>query len=202
MEGMQVVKWGAILIAATIAVMVMLVVGVGFFLSPQDKLKSADVIVAISGGETQQRTAEAVRLYRGGYAPKLLFSGAAQDKNGPSNAAAMRSLAVRMGADAQDVLIEENSTNTAENATESAPIIRQLGAKRIILVTSPYHQRRASLNFRRALGQDIAIINHSSKDSSWRKSSWWTTAYTWQLTLSELQKTIYVYTTKPEAAQP
>jgi uncharacterized SAM-binding protein YcdF (DUF218 family) len=190
------ISLGAVALTVTVVI-----VGVGFFLSPQDQLQPADVIVAVSGGETQQRTREAVRLYQHGYAPKLLFSGAAADKNGPSNAAVMRSLALDAGVPAPDILVEEVSTTTAENAVQSAPIIKGLNAKTVIMVTSPYHQRRASMNFRQILGPDITIINHSAVDSAWRKNSWWRQPYTLDLTISELQKTIYVYSTKPEAQQ-
>ncbi len=191
--------WSLIVLGVFLASIIAAIVGIGFFLSPQDPLRKADMIVAVSGGETQQRTREAIRLYQQGYAPYVLFSGAAEDKTGPSNAAAMRQVALDAGVPASAILIEEKSTTTAENATESAPLIQSMGAKSIIMVTSPYHQRRASLNFRQTLGERVHIINHSATDSSWRKNSWWTNAFTVQLTVSELQKTLYVYSTKPAA---
>lgn len=191
--------WALGVMAGIAALIVAAIIGVGFFLSPQDSLRPSDVIVAVSGGETQQRAAEAIKLYRQGYAPKLIFSGAAQDKNGPSNAASMRQQALTAGVPSQDIYIEEDSANTAENATNTTPILKQLGVERVILVTSPYHQRRASIDFRRAAGSDIQIINHSSTDSSWRKNSWWTSPFTVWLTISELQKTLYVLLSGPRA---
>jgi uncharacterized SAM-binding protein YcdF (DUF218 family) len=198
---MRILAWIVGVVVALVLAGVAIIVGIGFFLSPQDKLRHADVIVAVSGGETEQRTKEAIELYRSGYAPKLLFSGAAQDKNGPSNAAAMRSTALHSGVPAKDILVEESSVNTAENAKLSAPIITTMGAHNVILVTSPYHQRRASTNFHQALGDQVTIINHSATDSSWRKNSWWHDPYTVDLTMSELKKTIYVSSTKPESRQ-
>ena len=191
--------WALGVMAGIAALIVAAIIGVGFFLSPQDSLRPSDVIVAVSGGETQQRAAEAIKLYRQGYAPKLIFSGAAHDKNGPSNAASMRQQALTAGVPSQDIYIEEDSANTAENATNTTPILKQLGVERVILVTSPYHQRRASIDFRRAAGSDIQIINHSSTDSSWRKNSWWTSPFTVWLTISELQKTLYVLLSGPRA---
>ena len=180
------------------AACIALVVGIGYFLSPQDKLSQADLIVAVSGGETRQRTREAVKLYKNDFADRILFSGAAEDKSGPSNAAAMRAQAIEEGVPAERILIEETSEDTASNAANSAPIIASVGARKIILVTSPYHQRRASLNFHDQLGKDVEIINHSATDSSWRKSSWWQEEFTRGLTLSELQKNVYVVSTKPD----
>jgi uncharacterized SAM-binding protein YcdF (DUF218 family) len=174
------------------------VIGIGYFLSPQSQLHPADLIVAISGGETQQRTSEAVQLYKAGYAPLLLFSGAAADRSGPSNAAAMRADAIADGVPPAAILIEENSTNTAENATETAPIIHSIDAHTIILVTSPYHQRRASIDFHQALGSSVTIINHSSSDSIWRKSTWWQHPDTIGLSVSELQKILFAWSTNPQ----
>lgn len=201
MSAIKTAGWGLSIVAAAIGIAVLVIVGIGFFLSPQDKLQHADAIVAVSGGETSQRTKEAVKLYEEGYAPKLLFSGAAADHNGPSNAAAMRADAIDMGVPASDILVEEDSNTTAENASKAAPILKGIDANKIILVTSPYHQRRASLSFRQALGPNVEIINHSATDSAWRKNSWWADPGTTYLTLSELQKTIYTWSTKPQAQQ-
>jgi uncharacterized SAM-binding protein YcdF (DUF218 family) len=196
---MQTIKWLGIGLVVVAAVVAGSIIGIGFYLSPQDQLRHADLIVAISGGETTERTHEAVQLYQNGYAPKLLFSGAAADRSGPSNAAAMRNDALAQGVPSSAILIEEDSVTTAENAADAAPIIHSINAHTIILVTSPYHQRRASLNFRQMLGPDVTIINHSSADSIWRKSSWWRQPATVALTLSELQKTLYVWSTKPQS---
>lgn len=195
---MKAFKWILVLVAGTAVLVIGLIVGIGFYLSPQDKLKQADMIVAVSGGETEQRTMEAVRLYKKGMAGTILFSGAAEDKSGPSNAAAMKAIAVSEGVPARNILVEEESANTEQNALFSSKIIKNQQAKSIILVTSPYHQRRANLNFKDALGPGVEIINHSATDSSWRKNSWWTQDYTVQLTLSELQKNLYVVSTDPE----
>lgn len=165
--------------------------GVGFYLSPQSPVSKADAIVAISGGETEERTNEAVRLYQQGYAPHIIFSGAALDSSGPSNAKAMASQAEQQGVPASAIELDETATNTHENATGAADIIHQGNYQSIILVTSPYHQRRAYIEFQRALGHDFPIINHSSYDRNWRRSDWWATSYSRSLTLSELQKVIY-----------
>lgn len=166
--------------------------GLGVWLSPQSKLSKSDVIVAISGGETQSRTEAAIKLYKDGWAPKIIFSGAAQDTSGPSNAAAMRAIALNNGIPAGDILLDEVSENTQQNALAVAAIIKSRGYKQIILVTSPYHQRRAFLSFRAVLGNEVHIINHSAVDHSWRRLGWWTNEYSYKLTITELQKSLFV----------
>jgi uncharacterized SAM-binding protein YcdF (DUF218 family) len=165
--------------------------GIGYYLSPQTALAKADAIVAISGGETDARTAEAVRLYNDGYAPSLIFSGAAADPNGPSNAKAMATAAHNAGVPASAIHLDETSANTRQNAANVTQIIRTQDFNSIILVTSPYHQRRADIAFHRSLGKDFPIINHSSYDQNWRRSHWWATDYSRSLTAAELQKVFY-----------
>jgi len=165
--------------------------GIGYYLSPQSPLSKSDAIVAISGGDTEARTAEAVSLYKAGWATHLIFSGAAADASGPSNARAMATDAESAGVPKSAILLDETSANTEQNAADVATIIHSQGYQSIILVTSPYHQRRAYIVFRRALGSSFTIINHSSIDQQWRRSHWWATAYSRNLTMQELQKVAY-----------
>jgi uncharacterized SAM-binding protein YcdF (DUF218 family) len=187
-------RWAAFLGVVVLLIAVLAVVGlglVGFYLSPQSDLVKADVAVAISGGETAARTEEAVRLYKDGWANKLIFSGAALDPDSPSNARIMAMAAEKEGVPLSDIYMDETSTNTRENAANVSKIISSEGYKSMILVTSPYHQRRAYITFHRALGDGVQINNHSSYDQSWRRSAWWATSYSRSLTLSEFQKVVY-----------
>lgn len=181
-------KWLlAFLVLVTILVLTA-TLGVGFFLSPQDKLEKSDAIVAISGGETAERTKEAVELFKSNYAPVLIFSGAARDE-GTSNAEAMKQLAIKAGVPEENILVEERAQDTFENARFVREHVASKQIKSIILVTSPYHQRRAALTFNRFL-DNVKIINHSSTDSRWRKNGWWKDEWGKKITLSELQKIV------------
>ena len=153
----------------------------------------ADVIVAISGGDTDARAREAVSLYQQGWAPKIIFSGAALDKQGASNAAAMKNLAVGSRVPSADILLDEKSVNTADNASQVRAIVQQYEFKRIILVTSPYHQRRASIEFNKRLGDIATIINHpTTSDRFWSDKTWWTTPWGLWLGVSKLIKVMFV----------
>jgi uncharacterized SAM-binding protein YcdF (DUF218 family) len=182
----------AVIVLGSLAILIVAAFfGVGFYLSPQSPLQKAAVIVAISGGETGARTTAAVNLYQDGYAPHLIFSGAAADVTGPSNARAMADTAVAAGVPPAAIELDETSTDTAQNAANVAAIIHRDGYRSLILITSPYHQRRASIEFHRALGAGYTIINHSSYDQGWRRSDWWATPASRALTFSELQKVGY-----------
>jgi uncharacterized SAM-binding protein YcdF (DUF218 family) len=163
----------------------------GFYLSPQGTLAKADTIVAISGGETAARTIEAVKLYNDGWAKHIIFSGAALDPTSPSNAQTMAIAAQKQGVPASAIELDEAAANTRQNAEGVSAIMAREHFTSMILVTSPYHQRRADITFRRAVGPSMTIINHSSYDQAWRRSNWWATTYSRNLTWSELQKVIY-----------
>jgi uncharacterized SAM-binding protein YcdF (DUF218 family) len=180
-----------------------LVVGLTIYLGPNDlsscgdkpsdaaPCQPADAIVAVSGGDTAARTAEAVRLYDNGWASKLIFSGAAQDKSGPSNAAAMRHEAQAAGVPFKDIIIEEYGATTKQNAENTKAIMQKNNIQDVILVTSAYHQRRAGLEFNAR--SDVPVRNHPvSHDDQW-SSVWWMTPIGWFLAVSEFVKIIAFY---------
>lgn len=155
--------------------------------------RPADAIVAISGGDTAARTHEAVKLYQVGWAGKLILSGAAEDMSGPSNAEVMRRMALEEGVPDSAILVDRFALNTSGNALETNAIVKLHGLKRIILVTSPYHQRRAGLEFQKALGQEVTVLNHpASQDRGWPQANWWLNPTSWWLAGSELVKLAFI----------
>lgn len=178
----------SIFVAVTLVIFVPMIIAV--YLSPQSSLAKTDAIVVVSGGDTDSRISEGVKLYLQKWAPKLIFSGAAAEGD-VSNALAMERIAITKGVPAEDILIEEKSKTTVENADFTAKIIHDNGYKSIILVTSPYHQRRAYTQFRNVLGKDFIILNHSAIDDTWAKKSWWENANARFLTVGEIMKNFY-----------
>lgn len=157
-------------------------------LHDSDDCAPADAIVAISGGNTPVRTAEAIKLYEDGWADVLIFSGAAADTTGPSNAEVMRREAIKAGVPSGDIITEEMAQTTKENAERTKALLVSKGIRRVILVTSAYHQRRASLEFKSLVGEGIAIVNHPApNDPDW-PALWWLTPRGWWLAGGELVK--------------
>lgn len=184
---------------------VLLILLIGAYLSPDDLARceprptsvegceSADAIVAVSGGDTRARTEEAVMLYKHGWADMLIFSGAAADKTGPSNASAMRDQAVDEGVPESAIIIEELSETTQQNAVLSSDVLTENDFQRVILVTSAYHQRRAGLVFQKSVGSTIEVVNHPVETDNQWSAGWWLTFTGWRLAISELVKIILVY---------
>jgi uncharacterized SAM-binding protein YcdF (DUF218 family)/glycosyltransferase involved in cell wall biosynthesis len=113
--------------------------------------RQADAIVVFAGGVGEngkagggspERVDEAVALYRAGYAPYLVISsGYVYSFN---EAQQMRDLAVAKGVPQSAIVLEERSTNTYQNVTFSNDILRDHKSRSILLVSSPYHMRRAT----------------------------------------------------------
>jgi uncharacterized SAM-binding protein YcdF (DUF218 family) len=180
----------------SVAVVAAALLGPGLFLdTPQPAPTPSDAIVVISGDEQLARFQEGVNLYQKGLGHYLVFSGAAYD-NGTSNADVMRSLAVERGVPDGVILEEPLGEDTWGNAIFTRQVLEAHGLRSAILVTSPYHARRAELTFDAAYaGSGIEVMVHSSPDSQWRKLSWWMQAETRRLTFTELKKLAYIFAT-------
>jgi uncharacterized SAM-binding protein YcdF (DUF218 family)/glycosyltransferase involved in cell wall biosynthesis len=123
----------------------------------------ADAIVVFAGGVGEtgkaggggpERLNEAVDLYRAGYSSHLVLSSGYVYSF--KEAQGMRDLAVAQGVPSDAITIEERATNTHENVKFSDEILRARGWRSILLVSSPYHMRRALMVWRK-LAPDIAV---------------------------------------------
>jgi uncharacterized SAM-binding protein YcdF (DUF218 family) len=191
----------ALLVLLRIAVAAVLLLALallvpGFILdAPQPPPTPSDAIVVISGDEQMARFAEGVNLYEQGLGHYLVFSGAAYD-NGTSNADVMHDLAVQRGVPESAILEEPQGEDTWGNAVYTRQVLEQHGLQSAILVTSPYHLRRAQVTFDAAYaGSGIQLTVHAAPDSQWRKQSWWQQPETRRLTFTELQKLAYIAAT-------
>jgi uncharacterized SAM-binding protein YcdF (DUF218 family) len=184
-----------LLVALVIGVVIALL-GPGYVLdAPQPAPRVSDAIVVISGDEQMARFAEGVNLYEQGFGKYLVFSGAAYD-NGTSNADVMRGLAVDRGIPDGAILEEPLGEDTWGNAVYTRRVLEEHSLQSAILVTSPYHLRRAQVTFDAAYaGSGIQLMVHAAPDSQWRKLSWWQQTETRRLTFTELQKLAYIFAT-------
>jgi uncharacterized SAM-binding protein YcdF (DUF218 family) len=162
--------------------------GVGHYLDVTDPLTKADAIVAISG-DTGARAETAVALWKQGYAPVLIFSGGSSDPESVASAELMKRSAVAAGVPANAIEVEGESATTEQNASRVAELMSARGLRTAILVTSPYHQRRAALLFAREFDRaSLSFRNHPANDPDWDANLWWVREPSRSLTLVELAK--------------
>ncbi|MGB9858618.1 MAG: YdcF family protein, partial [Moorellaceae bacterium] len=108
-------------------------------------LQPADVIIVLSG-EQGERVETAVKLYKQGFAPRLLMTGGPVEWN-VAAADIMAWQAESLGVPPQDIVLERRASSTYENAVYTLEILKQKGWRSAIVVTSPYHLRRTRFIF-------------------------------------------------------
>jgi len=99
---------------------------------------------------TVARVQHGVRLFEQGLAPRLILSGGRWAPHRPACAPRMEALARELGVPPGAIIVENQSTRTAENAREVARLLRGEGSPSVLLVTGPLHMRRAKLCFEKA----------------------------------------------------
>ena len=100
----------------------------------------ADVIVILGGG-SHERPERAAELFKGHAAPRIIISGLGDYEIN-------RRLLIAAGVPADAIELETQSRTTRENALFTVKLLREQKQKRVILVTSWYHSRRAVACFR------------------------------------------------------
>ena len=158
---------------------------------PYNGTETADAIVILGGGTVTRsdprrivevngagdRVIYAVQLYRDGAVQKILAGGSyiswlsaeVRTEEGVSSPASeMAELLAMFDVPESDILIQDRSLNTAEEAEEDAKILKDLGLKKIILVSSATHMRRAVPLFEK---QGLEVIpaptDYSFSDKEW-----------------------------------
>ena len=117
------------------------------YLCLRQPLEKADVIVGFGNFNTDiaRRAAE---LYHGGYGPKILFTGGlGRNTLGllpEPEALRFARVAMEAGVPEKDILLEDASTNTAENILFTRRMLQELGVphERMLGVHQPFMERR------------------------------------------------------------
>lgn len=98
-------------------------------------------------GDAADRVWYAARLYHSGKAPVILASGGNVIPGKSPEARAMRRILMDFGVPDGAILLEEASRNTSENARYASRLLQDRGIRKVLLVTSALHMRRARARF-------------------------------------------------------
>jgi len=159
--------------------------GMANFLVVQDQLEKADAILVLAGDANGERTAQAVALYKAGWAPKIIMSGGPAVWN-LTYAQNMRNQAQFLGVQPKDIFIQDKSESTYEDIKYSLPLLENMGMKKLILVSSPYHMRRMTLVARKMYNpKGIKVIPYPVQNAKWKADKWWTRHEDTQLVIWE-----------------
>lgn len=146
-----------------------------------DSIRKSDAIVLLEG-DGLNRYPHAVKLFREGWAPSLIFSGGITDYDyGSFPYTEIKPLLLQAGIPEEKLYHEAQSLNTHEQAEEIVKLCREQNWKKIILVASPYHQYRAYLTFLKSVQKTkskIVIFNAPARQLPWFLPNRWGDRYT------------------------
>ena len=182
---------------------------IGKFIFVNEEPALADMIL-IPGAPVKELAEHGAELWKKGFAPKILvtgkyymayesledefnkFSASSGDRgDAVTEAEFLTKIMISLGVDKDSIILEEESTNTFENARFSRKIIesdlKEEGIKHIILCCQAFHARRALMTFQSEL-RDIKITVCPVVTRGLSIDTWMDNLKGYNLVLSELTK--------------
>jgi uncharacterized SAM-binding protein YcdF (DUF218 family) len=181
----------AVLVLGAILLRSALLTSLGSYLVRSGPPERADLVVSLAGDPNGNRILKASELVRQGYTSKVLVSGP-DGQYGYHECDLAIPFAVKAGyPESYFQHVEHQAHSTAEEAAAIVPELRRLGARRVLLVTSDYHTRRAGKIFR-AAAPEITFYVVAAPDFYFTPQAWWRNregrkvfAFEWMKTVAE-----------------
>lgn len=102
------------------------------------------------------RVRTACELYHAGLAPRLLFSGGPGDGR-MHETESMRRFAVSLGVPPDAIVLDTRGLSTQATVDATTPMLRSMGARRVMVVSHAYHLPRVKMAYQRA-GLDVFTV--------------------------------------------
>ena len=169
----------------------------------QAPLEKADAIIVLSGSASyKERTREAAKLLLDGHSQRILIT--YDTTPGPWSSIDQRNLFFyeRSFRELRDAgvpdsnieLLAQPVTSTKDEAEVAREYAQEHRLRSILVVTSPYHSRRALWTFNRVFretGIQIGLMSPSPGTQSPQPTTWWLSIKGWRLVPTEYVKMIY-----------
>ncbi len=170
----------------------------GKFLAVSDSLEPADAIVVLSGAVVL-RVPKGVALYREGYARRILVTGGyANDQflhligERMTEAEMVGRWVKKLGVPADAIIVLRGGTGTWQEAEYVRQYVREGGVRKLILVTSHSHSRRARWVFRKVLQREgVKVMVVEADNGTYTAANWWRTETGLVSVFSEYVKLLY-----------
>jgi uncharacterized SAM-binding protein YcdF (DUF218 family) len=171
----------------------------------QRPISDPDAILVLSGSAVYtERIEKAIDLYRQGVAPKVIITNdgvragwlRSEKKNLPFVELERRML-IDNGVPPEDIIeLPGVVSGTSDEANTMAEMAGPLGVRRLLVVTSAYHTRRALRTFDKIVapnGVAVGIDHPKTGLQTPRPETWWLTFRGWQTVGAEYVKSIVYY---------
>ena len=163
----------------------------GAYLIISSDLQAANAIIVLSGGD-ESRMSEALRLYNENYAKMIILTETGQTTEGYSQ---LHSFDVRIvllsnGVPIGNILVTNRSvSSTRDEALSVKNLMINQQMKSAIIVTDPYHTRRANNIFKEIFANTDIKLSIQSVHNSWYNSrTWFLKIDGWKFTILEYLK--------------
>ena len=141
-----------------------------------DCIEKSDAIILLEG-DGYNRYRKAVDLYTQGFAKKIVFSGGITDyEYGSYPFSDILPHILDLGVPESDIIHEDVSQNTREQAVEVMKLVLENNWQKLILVATHEHQYRAYLTFLKevfALNRNIVLYNAPVRNLKWFDTNPW-----------------------------
>lgn len=146
----------------------------------RDTARPASAIVVLGAAQyvgrpspvLKARIDHAIKLWREGFAPRIIFTGGFGDRDTTSEAAVGQHYAIERGVPPRAILIENSGRTTSESLQHVALLMEAEPTRSIILVSDPFHMLRLSILARRFGMIPYTSPTRTSPISLNRRESW------------------------------
>lgn len=130
-----------------------------------------------------ERVRTAVSAYKNNRIKKIIFSGGSNGISNQNNdvipeAIKMKKLAIDLGVDEEDILIDDTSNNSFENVENSFNLISDENISSIAIITSEFHLKRCMAIIKKKF-PNLEVILIPSKDGFSDSNNWFLSDNTW-----------------------
>jgi uncharacterized SAM-binding protein YcdF (DUF218 family) len=163
---------------------------IGYSLICSQIPRQADLILVLGGDFFGPRVFKAADLALEGFAPIVLISGPPYGGVRPEGEFAVELLTTRGYPKKLFAVFGHHARSTVEEAAALAPELRRRQVRRVILVTSAYHSRRADIVIRLFCDNGIQFISVPASDQVYTPEQWWDDPGSRKMFFSEWSKII------------
>lgn len=184
----------ALVLVASVFLFQPLLNSLGSALVRADDLEKCDAIVVLAGDYRGERMQTGIELWKRGFGTSLVFWGGQAYWRFSYSDLYIEQLEAA-GVPRESAVWSEkelSERSTVGEAREILRLLRERGFRSMILVTSPFHTRRAGWVFDREVGKHgIRVLVHPSGDSVVRLQGWWNDRESAKMIILEYQKLLF-----------
>lgn len=146
----------------------------------QDKNPTADIAIVFGTSKTIDEAVEkAYELYSKKLVPKILVTGGYNKSSETIESEVLKDRLIKRGVKLEDIIVENKSTNSYENALFSLRVLdNEIGVdkiKQIVAVVRNYHARRSLMTLKKVFPNNIILkaAPYESKHYPFNRNNWY-----------------------------